>query len=208
MRCDKVNILSLRHIVHESLERLEVLWIPEPRGVEVKTIRSPIGRKVTVKVVHKHSIRVLSIHIRRTTVYHSTGVTSTSLQLIHDQFPDSGITSRGTVLIVPCALVGHLKVQRVRPQGRIRVRGHHGSVIFKTKLLHHEELSVPTDPQKGHSDPSNFLHSHVTKAIDDIRLSDHLIEPVLDCGIVGPPGLWATVTGRVEMRGKELLLFS
>ena len=201
----KVHVLSLGHIVHEALEGFQVLWVSEPRRVEVETIGRPIRGKVAVEVVHKHPVDVLSVHIRWTTVYHSTGVASTGFQLIHHHLPDARVAPSGTVLVVSRALVRHFKVQGVGPERRIRMGRHHGGVVLEAKLLHHKELAVPADPQERHADAADLLHAHVPKPVDDVSLAHHLIEPVLDGGVVRPPRLRCAVTVEEGEGGGSLI---
>lgn len=38
-----------------------------------------------------------------------------------------------------------------------------------------------------------ILHPDPPKSIDDIRLPNHLVEPVFYCCVLGPPVLWPSV---------------
>lgn len=197
----KEHIPPLPHVVHEALKGLQVLRVPEPGRVKVEAIGRPVGGEMAVKVMHKHSVHILAVHIRRTTVHHATGVATAGLQLIHDHLPDARIAARRTVLVVARALVRHLKVERVGPEGWVGVRCDHGGVVLEAKLLHHEELAVPADAEEGHANAANLLHADVAKAVDDVRLADHFVEPVLDGGVVRPPRLGGAMTGKEEMGG-------
>lgn len=135
--------------------------------------------------------------MRRTAVDHAACVfASARLQLIHNDLPNAWITARRTILIGAKAAVRHLKVQRVRPQWWIRVRRHHGRIIDKTKFLHHEKLTVPADAQEGYPHAPQLLHAHTGKLVNNIRLADHLIKPILNGGILGPPELWTAMTAK------------
>jgi len=74
------------------------------------------------------------------------------------------------------------------------VRCHHGGVVHEAKLLHHEELPIPADAQEGHPHAPDLLHANGGKLIDDVRLANHLVEPILNGGVLGPPQFGTTVT--------------
>lgn len=191
---DKVDVLHFAHVVHEPRERVHVLGLLEPRRMKVQSVRCPIGQIVSLEVGRQHAVHILAVQVWRTTIHHAATVL-TGLQLVHDHFPDARVAARRTVLVVTGARVRHLVVERVRPQRRIDERRHHRRVVHETKLLHHQELTVPADAQKWHSHAAQVLHANVAEFVDDVRLADHLVEPVLDGGVARPPVLGTAVPG-------------
>ena len=165
--------------------------------MKVQAQRCPVRVIVALKVVHKHPVHVLAVHVRRAGVHHAARVLA-RLELVHHQLPDARVAAGRTVLVVAVARVRHLVVERVRPQRRIRERGHHRRVVHEAKLLHHQKLPVPADAQERHPHPAQLLHAHVREAVDNVRLAHHLVEPVLDGGVARPPLFRPPVRNRVD----------
>lgn len=171
---------------------IQIFDFLEPSRMEIQAKWCPIAEVVPLEVVREHSVHILAAQMRRTRVHHAAHILA-HFQLVHNQLPNARITPRRAILIYARAAVRHLVVQGVGPQRRIRMRRNHGWIVHEAKLLHHEKLSIPADAQKGYSHATNLLHSYRCELIDYIRLANHLIEPILNCGILGPPHLWATM---------------
>lgn len=160
--------------------------------MEVQPKWSPIAQVVPLEVVGQHPVDVFAVEVWRAAVHHATHIV-TCLQLVHDQFPDARITPRWTVLVHSSTAVGHLVVQGIRPKRRIGVRGHHGGIVNESELLHHEELTIPTNSEERNTHTTDLLHAHSGKLVDDVSLAHHFIKPVFDRRVLGPPHLWTTM---------------
>lgn len=191
----EVDVLHLGHVVHEPLERVEILGLAEPRRVEVHAVGRPVGRVVALEVVVEHFVDILPAEVGRAAVDHAAVVVA-GLHLVHHHLPDAGIAARRTVLVDAAARVRHLVVERVRPERRIRERRHHRRVVDEAELLHHQKLAIPTDAKERHSHAAQLLHPHVRELVDDVRLADHFVEPVLDGRVPRPPLLGPAVPER------------
>lgn len=166
--------------------------------MEVQPKWSSIAQVVPLEVVGQHPVHVLPVEVRRAAVHHATHIV-TSLQLVHHQLPDARITSRRAVLVHSSATVGHLVVQGIWPKRWVRVRSHHGGIVNESKLLHHEELSIPTDSKERNTHSTDLLHSYSGKLIDDVGLAHHLIKPVFDGRVLGPPHLWTAMPTMINI---------
>ena len=69
------------------------------------------------------------------------------------------------------------------------------SVVFESVSPEtSEELCPLPEPELT----PHVLHGDAGVAVDDVGLSDHLVEPVLDRGVVGPPVLRFTMSGQQD----------
>lgn len=81
--------------------------------------------------------------------------------------------------------MGHLVVQGVRPDGRVREGRRHGRVIHEAKLTHHDELAVPSHSEVRHTNTcvkggnTSYklyynLHTPVVNAVRNMHMGNKL----------------------------------
>lgn len=116
-----------------------------------------------------------------------------SFKLIHYHFPNTWIAPRRAMLVVARTRVWHFIVECVRPKWWIWERCYHWWIVHETKLFHHQKLTIPTDTKERHSHSTQIFHANVGKFIDNIRLTDHFIEPIFNCSVPWPPFFGSTV---------------
>ena len=115
-----------------------------------------------------------------------------------------------------------LIIEGVRPNRRMGRRRYEGWIVDEAELRHHEELAVPSQTEERYSQTfkmfdrfnnpmvtiislwwtlyfhtSHVFQSHTGEPIDDVGLSDHLVEPVLERRVLHPPILRAPMAADI-----------
>ena len=81
----------------------------------------------------------------------SLSVTHVDFELVHHHLPDAAEGAGGTLDALPDTLVRDAVVERVGPEGDLRVGRRDGGVVHEPELLHHHKLAVPADSQERHT---------------------------------------------------------
>lgn len=93
----------------------------------------------------------LVTHFCRYRMFTQTIHTYPGNQLVQRNFPQTGIATSRAQLSGSDALVRRPVIQCVRPDRRIWEGRNHRRIVNKTKLRHHQKLTVPADPKKRYS---------------------------------------------------------
>lgn len=97
----------------------------------------------------------------------------TSVQLIDNHLPDR-VGPGGTVLGISVALVGHLEVEGVGPDGYTAERGGDGGVVDKELVSHHLKLFVTSYTQEGSTETNDRAISNIRESLNDKPSTRHL----------------------------------
>ena len=107
-------------------------------------------------------------------------------------YPNSRKWSGGT-FSPSNAFVWDLIIQSIWPNWRVRDWSWQRSIINETKFIHHQELTIPSHFEKRYTKTTDILHLDSTKSVDDVSLTNHLIEPIFNGSILFPPWFGASM---------------
>merc|ERR550534_1223206 len=173
-----------------------------PGSMEEETQWSPVLVEVTVEVMRKEIVELVSTQDVGAGIHHSAasnilvnrGVLP-PIKLIHHHLPDCMGTG-GAVLKVTVAPMWHLEVHGVGPKRRVPQRSSDGRIVKEGLLLHHRELTVTTNPQVRSTESNYRVVCDVGELVNDQPCARHLSCPVVG-GCICPVTLVILVSDRV-----------
>jgi len=202
---DEIDIVVFgERLIDPEEERVEHLGVVlQPGGVVEETERSTVGRVMTVEVVVEESVELLTVEDVGARINHGTtgqvlvefGV-FTTIQFVHDQFPDGVATGRAA-LVVTVATVGHTEVKSVWPQRDVLQWRRDRGIVKEGLLFHHGELVVTSHAQVRSAHTYDRVVGDVGEFVDDETSSSHFFGPVID-GSFRPESLVVVVRDRVN----------
>lgn len=189
---NEIDVVAVNHFVDEFRQFFDkALVLLQPRGMEMKTQRSPVSFEMTVEVVSQQAselFRSLNVGTRGDQVttgqtFVEIGVVS-AIQFVDDHFPN-GVASGGASLCVTVAFVGHAVVQGVGPDGNTAKWSGDGGIVNEELIGHHFELLVAADAQVGSTNANDGTVGDVGEPLDDQTITGHFGQPVV-VGTLGP----------------------